>query len=40
MATGLMAAASDDIPATVLIETIEEGYIKLGEINKLKKVNG
>ena len=40
VATGLLAAARDDVPATVVKKTMEEGTLKLEEIKKLKKVNG
>ena len=40
VATGLLAAASDDVPATAVKKTMEEGDLKLEEVEKLKKVNG
>ena len=35
-----MAAARDDVPDTVVKKTVEEGYLKLEEIAKVKNVNG
>jgi hypothetical protein len=41
VASGLLAAAREDVPATLLSKTIEEGLLKLDEdINSKKKVQG
>ena len=41
MATGLMAAAGDDVPTVVLKKTIEKGLLKLEEdVNSKKKAQG
>lgn len=41
MASGLLAAAREDVPPTLLSKTIEEGLLKLDEdINSKKKAQG